>query len=396
MSPLFQDLLVISSILASIFWWFQLVFAYFAHRREQEPYLTGDAPPISVVVPAYNETQEAIDNTVNSILIQKQVEIELIVVDDGSKIPVTVQKHPNVRLVRLDTNQGKRHAQMAGIRLARYDWIATVDSDTILDPRAIWHLYKSAEKQRAAAITGSVFLSNENENWLTKLTSCVYWFSFFQERAAQSHFGSMMCCSGALSLYRKDVILKYDTIYLNQRFLGLQCHAGDDRHLTNLFLLSGNRVGWSARSVAYTPSPPTLYKFHRQQLRWVRSHVASLWFLFSNMHRWNLVFGFLTMKLLYRYIYMIFIYVVMITLSISYMSVIPWIIILVSILLVTLVKASIAMLYTGKFKFLHMLVFSIYTFFIFNPIMFYGVISPQKVGWYTRDKPYNIECDTHS
>lgn len=223
----------------------------------------------------------------------------------------------------------------------------------------------------------------------------MYWFSFFQERASQSHFGSMMCCSGALSLYRKDIILRYDSIYLNQKFLGLHCNAGDDRHLTNLFLLSGNRVGWSAKAIAYTPSPPSTKKLMKQQLRWVRSHVASLWFLFCNIHRWSLLFGFLTFKLIFRYIYMLFIYFLTIFLSVYMMSFFPIFIVLVSILVVTIIKASIAMLYTGQSKFLHMAFFSIYTFFIFNPVMFYGVITPHKVGWYTRDKsPYNEKCAT--
>lgn len=382
-------------MLASFFWWFQLVFAYFAHRREKEQYLPGLVPPISVVIPAFNEPLEAINQTIASVLNQREVRVEIIVVDDGSENPVTISETPEVKLVRLSQNQGKRYAQMIGIKMARYRWIATVDSDTVLEPHSLWHLYKSAQAQRAAACTGSVFLSNEKENWLTKLTGCMYWFSFFQERASQSHFGSMMCCSGALSLYQKDVILKYNDVYLNQKFLGLHCNAGDDRHLTNLFLLSGNRVGWSSKAVAYTPSPPQMSKFVKQQLRWVRSHVASFWFLFSNIHRWSLIFGFLTLKLIYRYVYMMFIYFAMFYLSIVEHSFMPILIVLTSILVVTSIKASIAILYTKSPKFLYMFLFSIFTFFVFNPIMFFGVLTPHKVGWYTRDK-YNEACDMPS
>lgn len=393
MSPLLQYSLAITGLLASFFWMFQLIFAYFAHRREQEEYLPGSAPAISVVIPAYNEPQASIAQTVKSILVQERVLTEIIIVDDGSVNKV--QNIPGARLIRLEKNKGKRHAQMTGIRMSKYNWIATVDSDTVLAPLTLWHLYKSAEKQRASACTGTVYLSNENENWLTKLTACMYWFSFFQERAAQSHFGSMMCCSGALSLYRKNVILKYDQIYLNQRFLGLNCNAGDDRHLTNLFLLSGHRVGWSSKAVAHTPTPPTTYKFLKQQLRWIRSHVASFWFLFANIHRWSFIFGFLTIKLIYRYLYMGLIYIGMFWLAVEHMSIMPIVIVLASILVVTLVKASVAMIYTGSPRFMHMFLYSIYTFFLFNPVMFYGVLTPHKVGWYTRDK-YNDECNTPS
>lgn len=390
MSPWLQYTLTITSMLASFFWMFQLFFAYLAYRREQEEYLPGGTPAISVVIPAFNESQKSVNDTVQSILNQQKVHVEIIVVDDGSKVPI--QEVNGIKLVRLAKNQGKRHAQMSGVRIAEHQWIATIDSDTVLEPLSLWHLYKSAEKQNAQACTGSVFLSNENENWLTKLTACMYWFSFFQERASQSHFGSMMCCSGAISLYKKDIILKYSSMYLNQKFLGLQCNAGDDRHLTNLFLLSGHKVGWSSKAVAHTPSPPETGKFLNQQLRWIRSHVASFWFLFSNLHRWSFIFGFLTFKLMYRYVYMALVYVGMFYLAIQEWTIVPFIVVLISILAVTAVKSVVAIFYTGSAKFLHMFMFSLYTFLLFNPIMFYGILTPHRVGWYTRDK-YNSECN---
>jgi hyaluronan synthase len=178
--------------------------------------------------------------------------------------------------------------------------------------------------------------------------------------------------------------LQNESVYLNQKFLGYMCNAGDDRHLTNIFLLNGDKVGWSKKSIAYTYSPPTLSQFHKQQLRWVRSHITSLWFIMQHLERWSPIFVFLNVKFLCRYIYMLSIYLGMIFLCTTYLSLWPVWTILFGITIVTLIKTIIAIIFTKKFKFFYLLMFSVYAFFVFNPLLFYGLFTPHKIGWYTR------------
>lgn len=387
MSSSLQLVLWATSLIATFLWMFQLVFAYLNHRREKrtKDYI-GDEPSITVVIPVFNEPFESVQATVRSILNQQKVKVEVIVIDDGSETPVRLEEGIDVRLIRLEKNAGKRHAQMAGIRSASHDWIATVDSDTVLDPMALYYLYGSVLSQKVEACSGSVFLSNEDENWLTKLTSCMYWFSFFQERSSQGYFGSTMCCSGAIALYRKSIIMEHEHEYLNQKFLGQNCVTGDDRHLTNLFLISGHRVGWSSKSIAYTLSPSTTTKFVKQQLRWVRSYVASLWFTLLNLRRCPFLFLFLTFRIMYRYAYMSVVYFSMIYLSASEVSPYPVAGVTMGVLAVTLVKSLVAVIYTKKIKFIYLMMFSMYNLFLLNPLIMIGALTPYKNGWGTRGK----------
>lgn len=378
-----QEILIIFGILASVFWMIQILCSAIVIRNQKKQQIKSNLPPISVIVPTYNEPIDRVVSTIESILNQKNVALEIIVVDDGSTEPVVLD-YDNVRVIRTE-NRGKRHAQITGIEIAKHDWIATIDSDTSLDENAIAYLITTILDENLDAATGSVFLSNEKTNMLTKMTSCMYWFSFYQERASQSLFKSVMCCSGALSVYSKEIILKHKEDYLNQTFFGHVCAAGDDRHLTNLFLLSGKTVGWSKNSKAWTHSPDKIGKFIKQQLRWIRSHVSSFYYIGKRIASWNIIFAIFTVKLIFRYAYMLLLYFSMFSESIHNLSLWPFIIALISVVIVTVIKTIIALMYTRKKEMAYLLAYSVYTFFIFNPVVFYGILTPTKVGWLTRN-----------
>lgn len=103
---------------------------------------------ISVIVPAYNASPY-IQETLDSILNQTFQEFEIIVVDDGSTDDTVeivnryASKDSRIRLVQ-QKNEGSSKARNTGIALAKYDWIAPVDSDDVLLPQRF-------EKQLAAA-----------------------------------------------------------------------------------------------------------------------------------------------------------------------------------------------------------------------------------------------------
>ncbi len=380
--------LFILTVIASFYWAFQLLFAYLANIREWDSCaVVSKRPSISVIIPVFNENIEDFNKTIQSVLKQKNVDLQIIVIDDGSAIPLRVQTHPKVNHIRIE-HEGKIEAQLAGIAIAKHEWVATIDSDTILDEYSLFHLYRSLVVQKVDAITGSVFLSNKNENLLTKTTACTYWYSFFQERASQSYFGCLMCCSGALSLYKKQTIIENIHHYLNQRVFGIKCFAGDDRQLSNIFLLDGKRIGWAPSAKAYTKSPHKLVPFLKQQTRWLRSHSASLFITAKRWREWSFMYSLLSFQLFFRYVYMFSIYTCSITMCIMSGSILPLLITFGTIMVITLIKVLIAYLYTSDPGFFYLLFYTITSFFLLNLVMFYAVATPTQTGWLTRyNKP---------
>jgi glycosyltransferase involved in cell wall biosynthesis len=96
---------------------------------------TGKRISVSVIVPTYNRA-EYLRQALSSVLDQSGVSAEVIVVDDGStdETPHVVESYSDrVRYVR-QTNQGPAAARNHGLRLARGDYVAFLDSDDYYVP----------------------------------------------------------------------------------------------------------------------------------------------------------------------------------------------------------------------------------------------------------------------
>jgi len=95
-------------------------------------------PNLSVIIPAYNAEAFIVD-TVQSALNQTYRDLEVIVVDDGSKdrtLERLDQFGGRVR-VHQQANSGVARARNAGVKLATGEWIAFLDADDLWMPHKI-------------------------------------------------------------------------------------------------------------------------------------------------------------------------------------------------------------------------------------------------------------------
>ena len=94
-------------------------------------------PRFSVVVPAYNGSS-TIGATIESVLRQTEADLELIVVDDGSRddtvgVVQGYRSDPRLKLIE-QANQGTAAARNTGIAAARGEYIAVLDNDDLWMP----------------------------------------------------------------------------------------------------------------------------------------------------------------------------------------------------------------------------------------------------------------------
>lgn len=247
---------------------------------------------VSVIIPCYNEDPKLLESCLKSITNQRILgKLNTIVIDDGSKnikelLPILnkYKKMPNFAVFIFDKNKGKRMAQKLGIDNAKGDIIVTIDSDTVIDPiNGINNIIKQFKNPQVGAVTGDIKVLNKNDNFLTKLILYRYWLAFHLERAAQSNFDAVMCCSGPFSAYRRSIIEKIKDRYIAQTFLGHISTYGDDRHLTNLVLQDGRMVRFEKNAIAYTHVPNTIKTFMKQQIRWNKSFYRELLWTLKNV-----------------------------------------------------------------------------------------------------------------
>ena len=103
---------------------------------------------ISVIVAAYN-IEDYIERCLNSIIKQMNNEIQLIIVNDGSKdntlnkINSCCNDKNNIRIINKE-NQGLIEARKSGMNIASGEYILFVDGDDWIEDNAIKILYESA------------------------------------------------------------------------------------------------------------------------------------------------------------------------------------------------------------------------------------------------------------
>ncbi|OLD57869.1 MAG: hypothetical protein AUI54_01070 [Acidobacteria bacterium 13_1_40CM_2_56_5] len=101
------------------------------------------APRVTILTPFYN-TGEVFHQTASSVMRQSFQEWEWIIVNDGSTHPEALRvlagyrnSDPRIRIIEHGENRGPSAARNTGVREARSEYIAFVDSDDLLEPTAI-------------------------------------------------------------------------------------------------------------------------------------------------------------------------------------------------------------------------------------------------------------------
>jgi len=116
---------------------------------------------ISVIIPTYNR-KHTLDIALDSVLNQTITSSEIIVVDDGSTDGTSEwidSKYPSVKLFR-QKNQGVSSARNTGIKQAKGDWIALLDSDDE------WLSNKLERQVQALQENSDILFCHTNEIWI--------------------------------------------------------------------------------------------------------------------------------------------------------------------------------------------------------------------------------------
>ena len=230
------------------------------------------------IVPSYNEEPDALEKCVRSIL-QQTIPVDIVVIDDGSHVPVVPSTmDPRVTWLRQE-NRGKRGAQVTVLRKfdqSDYEFIMTVDSDSAPYPDACEHLLRALSNPRIQAATGMIYIRNYLQSWVGMAADIDIGTSCIMMRASRSMLGALETTSGALALYRSKLLYDHLDAY------EVECGTGDDRWLALRALRRGEVVAVAEAGVE-TDMPPNLVGTYRQRLRWARSWWWMLPYVFRHM-----------------------------------------------------------------------------------------------------------------
>jgi glycosyltransferase involved in cell wall biosynthesis len=125
---------------------------------------------VSVVIPTRNRSA-LLAMALRSVLAQRDVDLEVIVVDEASeddtRSMIAALGDPRVQIVRHESCQGVSAARNRGIAVARAEWIAFLDDDDL------WSPDKLAQQLQVARQTGAlwVYVGHVNVNIRNEVTS---------------------------------------------------------------------------------------------------------------------------------------------------------------------------------------------------------------------------------
>lgn len=309
----------------NILYLFLMVLGFFAlwrNRRilsleEQDALLRSPMlPPVAVLAPAFNEAATCRES-VRAMLALHYPDHEVIVINDGSKdetlqilidefklyrsgrtpdgtlptkpIRAIYESRDPIGLVVIDKeNGGKADSLNAGINVARAPLVCAVDSDSLLEDRALlWVIQPFLEDDATIATGGIIRVVNgckveggrvtevRAPRKLVPLFQAVeYLRAFLGGRVAFSYLNSLLIISGAFGVFRRDAVLEAGG-YLTST-------VGEDMELVvRLHRLWREkrrpyRIVFVAEPVCWTEVPESLAILQRQRNRWQRGTVESI------------------------------------------------------------------------------------------------------------------------
>ena len=227
---------------------------------------------VSVVIPAYNEAK-VIAASVRRVLASTGVNLEIIVVDDGSKdgtsdvMTAAFADEPRVRLIT-QANAGKAAAVNNGIAAAKGEIIIALDADTQFEAETIARLVRWFVRPEIGAVAGNAKVGNRF-NFVTRWQAVEYVTSQNLERSALAMFGAMMVVPGAVGAWRRKALEDVGGYPENT--------LAEDQDLTIAIQRKGWQVAYDQEAVAWTEAPESFGSLMKQRFRWAFGTLQCLW-----------------------------------------------------------------------------------------------------------------------
>ncbi len=211
----------------------------------------------SIIIPAYNEERH-IAKCIESLLQQNYSDIEIIIIDNGSKDKTRdiaqsyIEKYPQkIRLIKLSQNMGPGAARNIGAKQASGEILLFLDADMIFPPDYITNLVEPIKRNMAVSTSHSEELVGNLEK---------RWVKVQGQLKKSPHTGKI----GVARAIRKDIFLKYGGF-------DPTLHYHDDR---TFFHKSGIEALVISEAHCYPNNPDTLYEIFRRNYWIGRTYIA--------------------------------------------------------------------------------------------------------------------------
>jgi cellulose synthase/poly-beta-1,6-N-acetylglucosamine synthase-like glycosyltransferase/peptidoglycan/xylan/chitin deacetylase (PgdA/CDA1 family) len=241
-----------------------------ARRVRRRPAGSSHTPPVSILVPAYNEAV-GIERAVRSLAASDYPDFEVIVVDDGSAdgtaALVEALELPKVIVLR-QANAGKSAALNRAMVEASHSILVTVDADTVFEPGTLRALVVPFDRVDVGAVSGNTKVGNRR-GLLGRWQHIEYVLGFNLDRRLYDELRCMPTVPGAIGGFRREALADaggFSTTTL-----------AEDTDITIGIGRAGWRVVYVEDARAWTEAPGSLSTLWRQRYRWSFGTMQAVW-----------------------------------------------------------------------------------------------------------------------
>jgi cellulose synthase/poly-beta-1,6-N-acetylglucosamine synthase-like glycosyltransferase len=285
--------------------------------RVGEMLSSRSTPPISIVIPAYNE-EAGIVASVRSMSIVRYPRFEIVVVNDGSKDStldalieafrlerVRIPYRPDLRCEPIKAiyrgrtgvditvidkeNGGRADALNAGINAARYPYVLCTDADVVLAPDCLIQSMQRVVEDRETTVgvggnirplngsrleLGHLIEASVPKQLIPRFQVLEYVRTFLASRPAWSWMNGLPLVSGAFGVWKREAVLAVGGFTTG--------HMGEDLDLTMrvhrhyLTKKIPYRIVYEPSAVIWTEVPSNARVLRRQRIRWHRGLMKAM------------------------------------------------------------------------------------------------------------------------
>lgn len=305
------------TILLSIIYIIQMFVSFFRVRKNYSKHFSDDylryvdsnnLLPISLIIPAYNEQENIVQN-IRSLMKINYPCYEIIVVNDGStdktgelvidafnmhpietSIRYQIQtknirgvyfskKYPNLIFVDKE-NGGKSDALNAGINISSYPLFTCLDADSRIEKEALLMLSLEFIKDSRTVVAGglvriangSKIIDGELKGFsmpkkiVERFQIVEYYRSFLSGRVFWSSTNSLLIVSGAFGLFRKQTVIDVGGYKRNTIGEDMEIVVRIHRYMRKNKIKY--KVIFNELSICWTQGPMSMKDIRSQRRRW--------------------------------------------------------------------------------------------------------------------------------
>lgn len=305
------------TLLLSLIYIIQLIISFISVRKNDKARQSNDfgryvesenVLPISLLIPAYNEQENIVQN-IKSLMKIDYPEFEICVVNDGStdrthdliveafnlyKIESSVKtsiptkevrgvyyniEYPNLVYVDKE-NGGKSDALNAGINISSYPLFACLDADSRIEPDALLKLSTEFLKNTDTIVAGGlVRIANGFKikdgvvseftmppTMVERFQIVEYYRSFLSGRVSWGATNSMLIVSGAFGVFKKSAVIEVGGYKTNTIGEDMEIVVRLHRYFKNHH--RKYKIIFCEDSVCWTQGPMSMNDVRSQRRRW--------------------------------------------------------------------------------------------------------------------------------